>query len=219
MKRLLLALIFILAPYQAHAAISVVTDITSDGTGSFSMNMGSAANRVFVIWSDSPTGGASGITVGGNAVTQTGSNSTRTGRTTQMWFLKNPPTGSQTVSGTYGNVVAIVFGGVDQTTPIDAVTQSSAFASGATMSNTASVTGTWGFVGADDTSGNMTFVFTNGGTTQPNFQSARGTTAFAASGAQVVTMTFTGGGQGSGNYVLLRPAANAVYDFGKLFPF
>lgn len=187
-------------------AITVVTDITSDGTGSFSMDMGTGANRVFVIWSDTAGAGVSNITVGGNAVTQTGSNATRTGRTTQMWFYINPPTGSQTVTGSYGNVVAIVFGGVDQTTPIDSVNQTSAAASGSTITNTATVTGTWGFVGGDDTTGNMVFTFVNGATTQPNNQSARGTTAFAASGAQNVSFTFAGGGQASSNYVLMRPS-------------
>lgn len=101
-------------------------------TGSFAFDAGSADDRVLIVFVAGDRGGATTIssaTYNGVAMTaHTGFTSGATGFDGRLFYLAGPASGSNTVQVTLsdanikGGILAIAYSGVDQTTPLENLT-------------------------------------------------------------------------------------------------
>lgn len=127
----------------ALSAESAVTfDASSSGTATPLSHTCTGANRLILAWVNRATTPATGVTYGGVAMTQVGTNQSPSGINFNAWRLIAPATGANdiAVTGGSGNVtiMAISSAGVNQTTPLTNVVESNA---GAGTSATAAVAG------------------------------------------------------------------------------
>lgn len=134
MKKLLLAAILFFGTPPAWANVSlnnantIQTVAANTFSGSMSVTAGCTNCVAFVIADFTPNAGAiNTITYGGNTMTSAGTRQvtgTGTAAWASVWYLINPPTGSNTLAITgNGSVTQIItnlisFSGVDQTTPV-----------------------------------------------------------------------------------------------------
>lgn len=212
MKKLLAiiaALVVFGMPAAASAAISVVTVATSVSPGGTSVDMGSAANRVaFLFIQTAPGAPSAAPTINGSNMTKAGS-TYDTGifsRQITWYYMINPTSGSQTVdplnSGNFEAARVIVFGGVDQTSPVDS--QANGFANtglSLTLTTTVVAANSWLLGGA--------VIFgTPAGTVLPSFDATTYTTAAYTAHSNATVGT----GSQSGTFVVANadPSAGIV---------
>lgn len=105
---------------DSSLAISVDYGHTASGT----ITIGSGANRVAVVGVQEISANISSVTIGGQAATVRNSYDGGSSTGVSLYYLANPPSGTQPVVVTYVSnyaesvAIAAVFSGVDQATPI-----------------------------------------------------------------------------------------------------
>lgn len=201
--------------------ISEVTAPTQ-GTGtSVTLDIGSGDYRMVIAWFDVSSGSPGTPQVAGNNMTQAGSNSTWGGGGPKgsMWYYlpSGALTGSQTVtaSGTgANNLTVMVIAGVNTTHPIANATNADSQSSPYNMNANISINGCWAFAGSNNTTGGTTYSGILSDNTFDVFSYSEGT---VSTGSQNGTVTFTGGGTGGGNMMVVRPLPSETdVDFGDV---
>lgn len=123
----------------------------------FSHTMGTVSNGIVCVgvtlWQNvAGVGLVTGITYGGVAMTIAGTERVSGAMVSDLYFLKNPPAGSNTVSvafsGAAGAILtflsgAVSFSGVDQTNPNDATNGTTGFSMNATVNTTTVADNAW----------------------------------------------------------------------------
>lgn len=127
MKKYLFGVFFLLsllAPLTASAAIAEVAFLDQTVATTGTINVGSGTNRALLVCAVAGTSDYTGVTYAGVAMTKVNgiqSDTLGAGRIYSLWILKNPTSGSNTISLNGGSGLAVItataFTGVDQTNP------------------------------------------------------------------------------------------------------
>lgn len=202
---LIISLVYLFTPYRAYAAIAfdAFTDSAAN-INSFS-HTSTGSNLVLVVGASYNDGSESitGITYNGVALTKIRRDTTGApvDITTELWYLKAPATGANTVAITYTNNPtqrrhwAMTLTGIDQTTPLDA--QNGGIGTAATISTVVTTVADNAWV-VDSVMYNETDVLTVGAGQTQRLNAVQGTTKRLASHegpktpAGAVTMSWTG---------------------------
>lgn len=107
-------------------AIAIDTSATHSGTAAFNYTCTGTNLIIFVSfhWSSATASSATAVTYGGVAMTQLSTHQTNGSAQVDLWYLKAPATGANSIAWTNTGSSSVVtnvasYTGVDQTTPID----------------------------------------------------------------------------------------------------